>query len=82
MRVVLLHRPGLILLDVIDDSLHMQRHDSLLPLLRFQELQAELVIHKPILREYRSAVGVLEDVERRFEIRVTVGPVLPDVMAL
>ena len=58
----------------------MQVDDGLAPLGRQQEPAILLVVHEQILSENCRAERVLQHIERRFDIRITVGIVRADLL--
>lgn len=61
--------------NVVSNPFHVQCNDGLLPLLGFEESQRDLRIHEPVFSEDCRTVGVLQDVERLFKVRISVAVV-------
>lgn len=67
--------------NVFADAVEVEVDDGLSTFVRLKEFQRESIVHESIFREDGGAVGVAENVERGFEVGVTVGVVRADVMA-
>lgn len=63
------------------DAVHVEGGDGLLAGVGLQVGQGDFAVHKAVFRQYGSAVGVLQDVEGRLEVRIAVGVVGADVVA-
>ena len=76
-----LQRLVLAFLQEVYDAVHVEGGDGFLAGVGLQIGQGDFAVHESVFGEYGSAVGVLQDVEGRFEVGITIGVVGADVVA-
>lgn len=69
------------LVNEVYDAVHVEGDDGFLAFVGFQEGEAEGGIHKSVFGKYAGGVGVLEDVEGGFQVRVSIGVVGAEFVA-